>query len=228
MPDLKSASSNKIDKPKTILIDLDDTVYPASSGVWLAIQARMEKYMLERLRIPPQDVPAMRRDLYLKYGTTLRGLQVTRHIDELDFLSFVHDVPVCNLLTPDQAVREALLKISQPKFIFTNADRHHARRVLEVLELSDCFEGIIDILDIAPYCKPMPEAFQIAMKLANVTDPQDCIFIDDGLHNLAGARKLGIFTIHVGGDVSPDQCDASIQSLVQLPAVLQTLSTRRP
>ncbi len=228
MPDIKSAPFDKIDKQKTILIDLDDTVYPASSGVWPAIQERIERYMLERLKIPPQDVPSMRRDLFLKYGTTLRGLQITRHIDDLEFLSFVHDVPVCNLLTPDQAVREALLKITQPKFIFTNADRHHARRVLEVLELTDCFDGIIDILDIAPYCKPMPEGFQIAMKLAKVANPQDCIFIDDGIHNLAGARKLGIFTIHVGAEVSADQCDASIQSLVQLPAVLQTLSAHRP
>ena len=140
----------------------------------------------------------------------------------------VSSMPEVFNLSVDQAVREALLKITQPKFIFTNADRHHARRVLEVLELADCFDGIIDILDIAPYCKPMPEGFQIAMKLAKVADPHDCIFIDDGIHNLAGARKLGIFTIHVGAEVSPDQCDASIQSLALLPAVLQTFSARRP
>ena len=228
MPDIKSAPFDKIDKQKTILIDLDDTVYPASSGVSPAIQERIERYMLERLKDP-----SARRSFHAQ-----RSLPQIRHNPARLANYPPHRRPGVfifrprcarlQFVDPRSGSARGAFKNPQPKFIFTNADRHHARRVLEVLKLIDCFDGMFDSLDIAPYCKPMPEGFQIAMKLAKVANPQDCIFIDDGIHNLAGARKLGIFTIHVGAEVSADQCDASIQSLVQLPALLQTLSAHRP
>ena len=84
----------------TLLIDLDETVYPSSSGVWDAISVRMEQYMHERLNLPLRGNPrACAKHLYQTYGTTLRGLQITRHVDERDFLDFVHDVPLDRLLT---------------------------------------------------------------------------------------------------------------------------------
>jgi len=219
---------NRLTQPiTTLLIDLDDTVYPSDSGVWDQISLRMETYMIERIHIPPQDVTRLRRELYRQYGTTLRGMQMMLHIDEREFLAFVHDVPVESMLTPDPALREVLLRYPQRKFIFTNADRRHAERVLKHMQLADCFDGIIDILDIAPYCKPMPESFKIALGMAGASDPQECIFIDDALHNLTGARAMGLHAIQV--NCQPPQASLAqeessdiprIPSLAQLPTIL--------
>jgi putative hydrolase of the HAD superfamily len=182
----------------TIFIDLDETVYPPACGVWEAISDRMERYMHERLGLPLEEIPTMRKTLFQQYGTTLRGLQMTRHIDERDYLDFVHDVGVDRLLKPDPGLREVLLRYPQRKIILTNADRTHSARVIRAVGLEGCFESIIDIYDIAPYCKPMPEAYQAALRIAGETAAERCVFIDDSPLNLDGARALGFLTIQVG------------------------------
>ncbi len=58
----------------TIFFDLDDTLYPSSSGLWKAIKERMNIYMRDMLHIPEDEVPALREQYYKMYGTTLRGL----------------------------------------------------------------------------------------------------------------------------------------------------------
>ncbi len=209
----------------TLFIDLDETLYPSSCGVWEAISERMERYMHERLNLPWEEIPTLRKELYQNYGTTLRGLQLTRHIDEREFLDFVHDVPVDRLLLPDPALREVLLRYPQRKIILTNADRNHAGRVIRRLGLEGCFESVIDIYDIAPYCKPMPEAYQTALRLSGETSPEKCIFIDDSRRNLAGARAVGLFTVQVGLPKPgltplPAAGDLQIARLTDLPTIL--------
>lgn len=204
----------------TLFIDLDDTVYPNTSGLWPLMGERMDLYMRERMHFASHDIPALRRRLYSTYGTTLRGLETEFHVDTLDFLAFVHDVPLREFISPDPALRSALLALPQRKFIFTNSDEAHSLRVLDVLGLADCFEDIIDILDIAPYCKPMPQAFQVAMQQAGVKDPAACLFADDAPHNLAGARQHGFFTVRVGSrDLLPDY-HAAIPTLADLSGVI--------
>jgi putative hydrolase of the HAD superfamily len=203
----------------TLFFDLDETLYPARSGVWEAIARRIDLYMHVRLGIPTAEIPALREHLFKTYGTTLRGLCLTRHIDELDYLAFVHDIPLEDFLTPDPRVRAMLARYPQRKVVFTNADQHHARRVLAMLNLEDCFERIVDILDVSPYCKPMPEAFDLALKKANVPSAQESVFIDDTRSNLIAARRAGFFTIHVGS-TTPNGSHAAITSLLDLPSVL--------
>ena len=207
----------------TIFFDLDDTLYPPSSGVWDAIGDRIDLFIHQRLGVPMEDVPELRESLYRTYGTTLRGLTVTRGIDQLDYLAFVHDIPLNNYLTPDEKVKTVLARYPQRKVIFTNADRAHAERVLNVLKLRDYFDQIIDILDVSPYCKPMPEAFQFALKSAGQLEPQECIMVDDAAHNLRAARSAGFFTVRVGSTQVDGCCDAEVPSLLDLPAVLDPL-----
>lgn len=210
----------------TFLTDLDETVYPAECGVWEAISARMEEYMQRHLGLEPNEIPSIRKSLYQQYGTTLRGLQVTRHINETEFLAYVHDVPLEKYLVPDPVLRDVLMKYPQKKIIFTNADRGHANRVIRELQLDGCFQDMVDILDIAPYCKPMPESFQIALARTGETDPQKCVFIDDSPRNLSSARALGFYTVQVGnpkpGYLHPDsQAHACIPRLRDLPEVIR-------
>lgn len=209
----------------TLLIDLDETLYPASTGVWDAIAVRMDDYIFQRMGVPRDEISTLRRSLFMEYGTTLRGLQATRGVDVDDFLAFVHDVPLDSMLEPDPHLRDVLLRYPQRKLIFTNADRPHAARVIARLGLNGCFDGIIDIHDIAPYCKPMPEAYQIALRLAGESDSRRCAFLDDSPRNLAGARAAGIYTVQVGRPKTdfhhpPAQVDAQIDSLADLPSVI--------
>jgi putative hydrolase of the HAD superfamily len=180
--------------------DLDDTLYPAHTGLWTAIRQRMNDYLLAHLDMSPEAINQLRHEYFIRYGTTLRGLQLHHQVDTDDFLAYVHDLPIPEFLQPDLALRTMLLSLRLPRWIFTNADAQHAQRVLARLGVSDCFNGIIDIRRMGFYCKPMPEAYQLALELAGVSDPQRCLLLDDAPRNLAPGRATGFFTILVGGD----------------------------
>jgi putative hydrolase of the HAD superfamily len=207
----------------TLFFDLDDTLYPPSSGVWDAIGVRIDQYMHERVGISMKDVPDLREQLFRTYGTTLRGLTLLYGIDAHDYLAYVHDIPLTSHLTPDSRLSPLLRRYMQRKVIFTNADRAHAQRVLRVLDLEGVFDQIIDILDVAPYCKPMPEAFALALEAVKITNPEECILLDDSPTNLRAARAAGFFTIRVGVNSPDGCCHAAVASLHDIPSILDPL-----
>jgi len=209
-----------------LFFDLDDTIYPSSSGLWEAIRERMGKYMVERIGVPDWRVPALRKMYYEKYGTTLRGLQRHYQVDAEDYLNYVHDLALQDYLNPHPGLREMLESLPQRLFIFTNADSDHARRVLSFLDAEDCFELIIDVRAISFACKPEIEAYQLALKLAGDPPAQQSALIDDSLTNLISAHKLGFTTVLVGQMENHNPgVDYSIASLLQLPETIPELFT---
>jgi len=184
----------------TIFFDLDDTLYPPSTGLWKSIKGRMNMYMRERLGISEDDVSQLREQYFKMYGTTLRGLQERHNVDKEEFLAFVHDLPLKDYLTPNPVVRDIIASLGTRNLIFTNADIHHAQRVLAELQLADLFETVIDVNAVAPYCKPMPESFAIAMELANEPDPRKCVLIDDLPRTTRAALNVGMASLLYGCD----------------------------
>ena len=147
----------------------------------------------------------MLRDKYFReYGTTLRGLQANYKVDMEEYLAFVHDIPLEKYIHPDGGMQKVIKSLSAHKFIFTNADTAHANRVINVLGLQGIFDGILDVHTIAPYCKPMPESFDLALKTAGSPDPNSCALLDDQARVTKAASRKGIFsdprreTIHIG------------------------------
>lgn len=207
------------EKYNTLLFDLDDTLYESASGVWQAIRDRIGLYMHERLALEWDVIPKLRANLFSTYGTTLRGLIILYDIDTQDYLDFVHNIPMRDYLKPDEDLRRILESYPQRKIIFTNADRGHANRVLDALDVKSHFERIIDIRDIEPHCKPMVEAFQYACGMADI-DPSKAIMLDDSQPNLAAARSIGMGTIRVGSKQLSWDYDECISNIHELPEVL--------
>jgi len=205
----------------TIFFDLDDTLYPASSGLWPTLKNRMNLYMIERMGIPPEQVPFLREQYFRKYGTTLRGLQANHEIDVQDFLAFVHDVRLRDYIHPDPVQQQVLASLGTRNVIFTNADQNHARRVLDVLEIGSCFASIVDVNDMDPYCKPSPQAFALAMQAAGESDPSRCVMIDDLVHTTLAAKSLGMYALLYGSScVDNSSADAAFTDWRLLPALL--------
>ena len=204
----------------TLFFDLDDTLYPASTGLWKAIKERMNIYMRDHMGIPEEHVPQLREQYFKMYGTTLRGLQERHHVDVEDFLAFVHDLPLKDYLTPNPLQRDILASLPSRKLIFTNADVNHARRVLAALQLDDIFDTIVDVNAVSPYCKPMPESFAIAQELANEPDPRKCVMIDDLPRTTKAALEVGMASILYGTDEPTVEASGAFTDWNHLPILL--------
>ena len=145
------------------------------------------------------------------------------NISEEEFLAYVHDLRLEDYLTPDAQQREIIASLPTRNLIFTNADIPHAERVLTALNLRDLFTTIIDVTTVAPYCKPMPEAFSIAMKLAGESDPARCIMIDDLKRTTRAAKAIGMSSILFGETASSEDASASLSDWNDLTDIMEKL-----
>lgn len=144
MEAVQSSGEAKLPKYDCLLFDLDDTLYPLSTGVQAACRMNIEDYMVEVLKIDKSEVSSMCADLHKSHGTTMAGLKALGYeIDNDDFHSFVHGRLPYENLRPDPVLRSLLLSMPQRKIIFTNSDKVHATKTLSRLGLEDCFEGVI-------------------------------------------------------------------------------------
>jgi len=187
---------------QTLLLDLDDTLYPADSGVWEAIGERINAFMVERVGIDPGEAPRLRQMYFREYGTSLNGLRRLHGADPLEYLRYVHDIRLEHYLAPDPDLRRMLERLAVPPVVFTNADQAHARRVLGILGVDDLVPRIVDIVALEWVNKPEPEAYRRAMRLCGQTDPRACLVVDDQIRNLRPAAELGMGTVLVGRERS--------------------------
>ena len=182
-------------KIEVILFDLDDTLYPDTSGIWALIRERIDLFMIEKVGYKPENVHEARENFFRQFGTTLRGLESTHHIDPIQYLNFVHDIPLINYLLPNSQLDKMLSSISIKKVIFTNGDRWHARRVTDTLKITQHFTEVIDVIDVNPFCKPMIESFQIALSKLGISDPKKVLLVDDNLKNIQMGQSIGLETV---------------------------------
>ncbi len=190
---------------RTILFDLDDTLYPPEAGIMGEIRKRILSFTMTRLDLPEAEADALRRKYFLQYGTSMRGLQLNHQIDPDDFLYHVHDIPIHEYLGPNAELDTMLSAIEQDKVIFTNASREHAERVLEALGVRHHFSRIIDVRDMDYESKPQPSAYRRICDLLDVR-PEECLLVEDNMRNIEPAKALGMTTVLVlDGQSPPDE-----------------------
>ncbi|MGD8517570.1 MAG: pyrimidine 5'-nucleotidase [Anaerolineae bacterium] len=182
---------------RTILFDLDDTLYPRQAGIMSQIRTLMLEYMQTRLKLSMDDADELRRAYFEAYGTTMRGLQINHQIEPEEFLAYVHDIRLHEHITPNAELEAVLATLPHDKVVFTNASREHAERVLAQLGIERHFSRIIDVRDMQFESKPQPGAYQRICTLLDVA-PEECLLVEDNLRNLAPAKALGMSTVLVG------------------------------
>ncbi|NIS79444.1 MAG: pyrimidine 5'-nucleotidase [Anaerolineales bacterium] len=200
----------------TLFFDLDDTLYPRSSGLWNAIGERINSFMIDRLEIPEENVSPIRDEYLRTYGTTLNGLVANYQIDPFEYLTFVHDVQIEDYLHPDPVMQRMLASLHPSRIIFTNASVSYAMRVLKRLGVDPYIDQIIDIIALDFHNKPLPQAYERALDLAQESDPKACMLIDDRVDNLLPAAALGMTTVLVGDRGGHPGVDFHIERITEL------------
>lgn len=184
------------------MLDLDNTLYPAASGLFAQIDRRILEYMATRAGVPLDRVGDLRTRYREVYGLTILGLMKHHGIDPDDYSRYVHDVPLADYLQPDPALATWFDSLCGTKVIVTNGSVSHAEAVLDQLGVPGRVHGVFDLafMDYVP--KPQPHGYR---KLLGVlgADPRRCCFVDDLAVNLDTARTLGMATVLVGPLPSP-------------------------
>ena len=177
----------------TWIFDLDNTLYRADSNLFAQIDERMTRYIAELLELPTEEAQRLRKVYYRDYGSTLSGLMKIDNIEPEAFLAYVHDIDL-SVIVPDAALNQAFARLPGRRFVFTNGCRHHARRVLDRIRLTDAIDDIWDIrtLDYTP--KPQAEAYRRIVN-AGAFVPQNAALFEDLACNLPPAHALGMTTV---------------------------------
>ena len=182
----------------TWVFDLDNTLYPASSGLFGQVSQRMTGYIAEYFSIPRDAALERQRSLFMKYGTTLRGLMTEHDLDPEPFLDHVHRVDFA-LVQPNPALALKLGLLPGRKIIFTNSSRFHAERVMERLGITRHFEDVFDISDADYLPKPDSDCYAMLLNRHGVEASSACM-IDDLAINLRPAKALGMTTVWLKGE----------------------------
>jgi putative hydrolase of the HAD superfamily len=207
----------------TVLFDLDATLYDPATGLWAEIADRIQEYLRIFLKLPEDEVAYTRDHLYRTHGTTLRGLMNEYQIDPHEYLAFVHDIDAKKYLDPEPELRGMIESLPQKKWIFTNSDAVHTHRVLDALGLSGIFDGIITIESTDFICKPHPDVYPLALKLAGETNPRATVFLDDSVSNIEAASQMGIYSILVRNETPHPAARHTIESPLGLKSVMPNL-----
>ena len=190
------------------IFDLDNTIYDFNLGLFRRVSSRMTVYIKDFFDLNEIDALTLQRNMYKKYGLTLRGLMIEKKIDPEPFLEFVHDVDFSEL-NEDVALKTLLGKIKGKKSIYTNATFKHAKNILKSMGIFQEFEIIFDIKDANYIAKPDPNSYHMMKKKLNLNDKNisKSIFFEDTAKNLKPARELGMSTVWIENDFNRKEAD---------------------
>jgi len=177
------------------IFDLDNCLYPATTGLFALIDERMGAYIQRLLDCDPEEARRVQKEHFHTHGTTLAGLMLDHGVDPHDFLAKVHDIPL-DLIQRNDRLGATLDRLPGRKFVFTNGDAPYARRVLEAIGIQDRFDDLHDIHASAYRPKPDPHGYELLCERF-VIDPKRAILADDIAANLRPAKALGMTTVWV-------------------------------
>lgn len=239
-------------KYECLLFDVDDTLYPLSSGLSAECTKNINEYMVNKLGIEESKVSELCAQLYRDYGTTMAGLcAIGYEYDHDDYHRFVHGRLPYEYLKPDPVLKSLLNSLPIRKVIFSNANEAHVAEVLGRLGLEDCFDDVIcfeslnsnsqttdvpksfvigdnnnepvGLLPKTPIvCKPSENAFQQAFKMAKI-NPDKTLFFDDSLRNIQTAKLTGLTTVLVASSQRKNGADYALESIHNIKEALPEL-----
>ncbi|MCA9987125.1 MAG: pyrimidine 5'-nucleotidase [Anaerolineales bacterium] len=205
---------------KTIVFDLDDTLYPKGSGVMEHAGAQMIRYIERVTGLSEAASRELRASFLQRHGTTLAGLQAEYDVDREDYLRFVHAAHPREFLTRDDALAAMLARLPQRKIIFTNGPIEHAEKTLAVLGIRPHFDLLLDLRAFQWQPKPTPYPYQLLLSHLD-HETEGALYIDDRLVNLDPAADLGLQTVLIGGDAPADLGrHRHVQDILELEGLL--------
>jgi len=177
------------------IFDLDNCLYPASTGLFSLIDQRMGAYIQRLLDCGPDEARRVQKSHFHAHGTTLAGLMKEHGVDPHDFLADVHGISL-DRVRANERLDRLLPRLPGRRFVFTNGDAPYARRVLAAIGIDQHFDELHDIHASSFRPKPDPYGYKLLCERFGI-EPHEAVLVDDMAQNLAPAKELGMTTVWV-------------------------------
>jgi putative hydrolase of the HAD superfamily len=214
---------------KHLLFDLDNTLYPESTGLEDFVFHRMVEFSAGILGMDYDRVRAERMAMKAKYGTTLEWLMGEYGFDdERGFYADVHPEEELQFLRRDPALRPMLEPLAFARDVFTNGPGEHAELVLGFLGVRDLFGNVFDIRFHGLRGKPRRSAYERVFG-AIAADPSECVLFDDNVHcveAMVGSGGTGVLVDELLTRAPPGM--ERIRSIHDAPDWLKGRAAARP
>ena len=190
------------------IFDLDNTLHDATAAIFPSMHVQINEFLKRHFGVNDEAANRMRHDFWLRYGTTLNGLMRHHGMDPRRFLAETHVFPeLADIVVHENALKHALARLGGMKLVFSNAPRHYV-------------DGVYTIEDARYRGKPAAHGFHVLLRKHNL-DPHRCAFVDDILHNLRTAHRLGMSTVWVSRSKRRAPfVDLRIASVTELPRLV--------
>ena len=204
-------------KQRIWIFDLDDTLHNASAHIFPVMNRAMTQYIMNELDLDEVAAHTLRQHYWRIYGATLKGLMRHHGVDAYHFLKQTHafmDLP--NMVIQVKRLKHLLKSLPGRKCVFTNAPREYALRVLNIMDIADCFELVFSVESTQFHAKPSIRGFQMLLKTLK-SKASDCVMLEDNLPALMTAKRLGMKTVWISKrQHKPTFVDYKISHILQL------------
>lgn len=209
------------------LFDLDNTLHNASPHIFPHINRSMTRYLEQHLGLGLDEANALRVQYWHRYGATMLGLMRHHGTDPDHFLVETHRFDrLHEMMVFERALRGMLRALPGRRIVFSNAPRHYAEAVLEIMGVRRLFEDVVGIEDLDYHPKPGIRAYHSLIRRRRLNAAQ-CIMLEDSAVNLRTAKRLGMRTVLVGGGLrTPAYVDLRIPNILALRRQLGRLQVR--
>ena len=189
------------------IFDLDNTIYPAKTNLFLRVSVRITEFVSRHYKVSAVDARVIQKDLFHRYGTTMRGMMSEENIKPEVYLNYVHDIDVSDL-DRDYELNSMLAALPGRKHIFTNGTVPHAENILSAYGVRHHFDQIFDIVAADYIPKPDQYAFDCFLRQTGI-DPNNAVMIEDMAANLRPAAALGMRTVWLASDIEWAACGSN-------------------
>jgi putative hydrolase of the HAD superfamily len=207
-----------------ILFDLDDTLYPSSSGLAKAFLERILNFTSSFLGTSREEAERMREEKRKMYGTTLEWLQAEKGLSDPEaYFEAIHPTELADFITPDPALPEMIAALPQGCSILTNSPMEHAQRVSTFLGVHQLMDHIFDLKFNGLKGKPDLKAYQRTLDVIGVP-PEEVLFIDDMPHYLQAFKDMGGHVLLVDEKGRHNDSELPrVEHILKLPDYLKTM-----
>ncbi|WP_417720982.1 pyrimidine 5'-nucleotidase [Salipiger sp.] len=180
---------------RTWVFDLDNTLYSPTVRLFDQIERKMTDFVMRVVGVAEPEADALRRDYWLRHGTTLAGLMAHHGVDPEGYLEEVHDISF-DALEPDPHLAGLIAQLPGRRIVYTNGSAPYAAQVLKARGLSEAFDAVYGVEHAGYLPKPERRAFDAVFARDGV-DPGQAAMFEDDPRNLTAPHDMGMRTVHV-------------------------------